>query len=46
LPIYIFIYKGNTGAEYIWVFISIYAALNFLIFFFRYKSNKWVKKMI
>ena len=43
LPVFLLVGIGGRGADAAWMVIALYSIANFGIYFWRYKSGRWLK---
>jgi len=43
IPVYFLVSRGGKGAEAAWMIIALYSFINFIIYYIRFKSGKWLK---
>ncbi len=41
LPVYLFVFIGGARADFTWMFVALYALISGLIYFWRFKTEKW-----
>jgi MATE family multidrug resistance protein len=43
LPVFLLIGLGGKGADAAWMIIAFYSMINFGIYYWRYRSGRWLK---